>query len=205
MALIPKEYDAPDAPPPAEGADTHDALMFRHGDGNVLAEVLAVLDAAQFSRVFGPAKALMFPAPDHPASDGSPLRRAVLPEDAPLAPAGLLKLSMDQMRGIEEMRFERSRLRIIRYLRDVAPEQSAKMSDTQLAGAIAGWMDEARGHGVKSEAALGRWSYLQLVTFGEIGKKREVVDYLKQPNPGRTTDQRVRDLMHMAAFRVAGG
>ena len=58
--------------PPAEGEETHEAVMFRHGDGNVLAEVMPVLDAAQFSRMFGPAKALMFLAPDHPGSDGSP-------------------------------------------------------------------------------------------------------------------------------------
>jgi Domain of unknown function (DUF4123) len=70
MALIPKEYNTQDALAPPEGEDTHDAVMFRHGDGNVLAEVLPVLDAAQFSRVFGPAQALMFLAPDHPASNG---------------------------------------------------------------------------------------------------------------------------------------
>jgi hypothetical protein len=79
------------------------------------------------------------------------------------------------------------------------------MSDAQLASATARWVDEARGHGVQSEAALGRWSYLQLITTGEIGKKNEVVDYLRAPNTERTTDQRVQDLMHMAAFNAAGG
>lgn len=94
MVLIPKEYDRQDIPPPAEGEETHEAVMFRHVDGNVLAEVLPVLDAVQFSRVFGPAKALLFPAPDHPAADGSLIRRAVLPADAPPAQPGLLRLSM---------------------------------------------------------------------------------------------------------------
>jgi hypothetical protein len=205
MVLIPKEYDSGGAPPPAEGDETHDAMMFRQGDGNVLAEVLPVLDVAQFARVFGPARVLMFMAPDHPGSDGSPIRRAVLPSDAPPAQGGLLKLSMAQMAGIDAARLERSQLRITRYLRDAAPEQTAKMSDAQLAGATARWMDEARGHGAQSEAALGRWSYLQLITVGEIGKKREVVEYLRQPHPERTTDQRVQDLMHMAAFNAAGG
>jgi hypothetical protein len=95
MVLIPKGYGEDEPEPVEEGGETHDALMFRHGDGNVLAEVMPVLDAAQFSRVFGPAKALLFLAPDHPASDGSSLRRAVLPADAPSAPpapAGMLKL-----------------------------------------------------------------------------------------------------------------
>jgi hypothetical protein len=205
MVLIPKEYDAPDIVPPADGEEALEAMMFRHADGNVMAEVLPVLDASQFSRIFGPAKALMFLAPDHPAPDGSPSRRAVLPGDAPPAQGGLLKLSMEQMRGIDAARLERSRLRITRYLRNVSPEQSARMSETQLAHATVQWMDEGRGHGLQSEAALGRWSYLQLITAGEIGKKREVTDYLRQPNAERTTDQRVQDLMHMAAFRVARG
>jgi hypothetical protein len=205
MVLIPKEYDAPDTLPRGEGEETHDALMFRHADGNVLAEVLPVLDPAQFSRIFGPAKALMFLAPDHPGSDGSPLRRAVLPDDAPPAQPGLLKLSMEQMRGIEGIRFERSRLRITRYLRNVAPEQAGRLGDAELSQSTARWMEEAQGHGVKSEAALGRWTYLQLITIGEIGKRKEVTDYLKQGNAGHTADQRVQDLMHMAAFRIAGG
>ena len=166
MVLIPKEYDAPDAPPPAGGEETHEAMMFRHGDGNVLAEVLPALDAAQFSRVFGPARTLMFLAPDHPGSDGSPLRRAALPDDAPPAPPGLLRLSMDEMRGIEAIRFERCQLRITRYLRDVAPEPTRRVSDAELNRLTARWMEEAQSHGVKSEAALGRWSYLQLISEG---------------------------------------
>jgi hypothetical protein len=205
MVLIPKGYGEDNPPSLEPGAETHDALMFRHGDGNVLAEVLPVLDAAQFSRVFGPAKALMFLAPDHPASDSSIIRRALLPDDAPPAPAGMLKLSMGQMEGIEGARFERSQLRITRYLRNVAPEQARRLSDLELSRSTARWMEEAQGHGVKSEAALGRWSYLQLITIGEIGKKKEVTDYLRQGNTDRTTDQRVQHLMQMAAYNAASG
>jgi hypothetical protein len=203
MALIPKGYGEDDPPPLETGAETHDALMFRHADGNVLAEVLPVLDAAQFSRVFGPAKVLMFLAPDHPASVGSTVRRAVLPDDAAPAPPGMLKLSIEQMEAIEEIRFERSQLRITRYLRNVAPEQAGRLSDVELNRSTALWMQEAQGHGVKSEAALGRWTYLQLITIGEIGKKKEVTDYLRQGNADRSTDERVQHLMQMAAYNAA--
>ena len=112
---------------------------------------------------------------------------------------------MDEMRGIEEFRFERSQLRIARYLRSVAPEQAQRLSDAELSRSTARWMEEAQSQGVKSEAALGRWSYLQLITMGEIGKRKEVTDYLRQGHPGHAADQRVQDLMHMAAFRIAGG
>jgi hypothetical protein len=60
-------------------------------------------------------------------------------------------------------------------------------------------------YSIKPERAPWHCSYLRLITVGEIGKKREVVEYLRQPHPERTTDQRVQDLMHMAAFNAAGG
>jgi hypothetical protein len=137
MVLIPKEYDRGPDEPLSESrtagiAETHEAFMFRHGDGNVLAEVMPVLDAAQFSRVFGPAKALIFPAPDHPRSDGSSLRSAVLPDDAPPARPGLLKLSMAQMEEIENIRLAGSRRETLTYLREHAAEETAHMSDAQL-------------------------------------------------------------------------
>ena len=130
---------------------------------------------------------------------------ALVPDDGLLEPPELLRLSMDQMRGIDAIRFERCQLRITRYLRDVAPEPARRPGDAERSRSTARWMEEAQSHGVKSEAALGRWSYLQLITMGEIGKRKEVTDYLRQGHPGHAADQRVQDLMHMAAFRIAGG
>jgi hypothetical protein len=199
MALIPKGYGENDPPLLEPGGETHDAMMFRHADGNVLAEVLPVLDAAQFSRVFGPAKALMFLAPDHPASDGSILRRAVLPDDAPPATPGMLKLSMEQMRGIEEIRLERSRLRISRYLREVAPEHTSGMSDSQLRRATSIWMDEARSHGVKSEVALGKFCYLQSISGGRAAYQPGVQEYLSSKD-GLPADDRVGLLLRSVAL-----
>jgi hypothetical protein len=202
MALIPKGYGEDEPQHVEEGDETHDALMFRHADGNVLAEVLPVLDAAQFSRIFGPANALLFLAPDHPASDGSILRRAILPNDCPPAPAGMLRLSMEQMTGIEEIRFERSQLRIARYLRDVAPEQAGRLSDSELSQSTARWMKEAQGHGVKSEASLGRWSYLQLASGGRFGSTPEVQRAMTSSDIDATPDEKVRYLLASVASNL---
>jgi hypothetical protein len=166
MVLIPKEYDAEDnKPPPGDDEDTHEAVMFRHGDGNVLAEVLPVLDASQFSRVFGPAKALMFLAPDHAASDDSTLRRALLPDDAPPAPAGMLKLGVDQYASLTEQRIWRNRKFTMDYLRDAAPEETSRMSDDELYLSVCRSEKSGFDLGLESDYAHGLWAFMLLV-FG---------------------------------------
>jgi Domain of unknown function (DUF4123) len=199
MALIPKDYGTDDPPPRNEGDETHEAVMFRHGDGNVLAEVLPVLDAAQFSRVFGPAKAMLFPAPDHPASDGSTLRRALLPDDAPPAQPGMLKLSMEQMEGIEAARYERLQKRTTEYLLRVGADKLEGRSEAALGRDADIWLKSGMAYGVKSECALWQWSYLQLYTRGRLtgapgldaymrrwpGKPDDKVDYLMSASIAR--------------------
>ena len=43
--------------------ETHEFVLFRHGDANVMAQVLPALNGAQFARLLGPATAISF-APD---------------------------------------------------------------------------------------------------------------------------------------------
>jgi hypothetical protein len=202
MALIPKGYGEDDPPPLEPGGETHDALMFRHADGNVLAEVLPVLDGAQFSRVFGPAKALMFLAPDHPASDGSTVRRALLPDDAPPAPPGMLKLSMEQMLGIEEIRFERLQKRTTEYLRRVGADKLEGRKEAALRRDTDIWLKSGMAYGVKSECALWQWSYLQLYTRGQLTQVPGLDDYMRR-GPGHPNDK-VDLIMSSAISRLKG-
>jgi hypothetical protein len=195
MVLIPKGYGEAEAPPPADGDETHDAVLFRHGDGNVLAEVLPMLDETQFSRVFGPARALVFLAPDHPAADGSILRRALLPGDAPPAPPGMLKLSMDQMEGIEVARLERSRQKVIEYLRDVDNEATLHMSDAELRKAIVQYELSGNALGLRSERAHMKWAYLMSVSDGDIVKRPETRQYFHETS--KHPDDRIDDLLDM--------
>jgi Domain of unknown function (DUF4123) len=200
MVLIPKGYGEEDPPPSGEDDETHEAVMFRHADGNVLAEVLPVLDAAQFARVFGPAQALMFLAPEHPDSDGSTLRRAVLPEDTPPAPPGMLKLSMEQMLGIEEIRFERLQKRTSEYLRRVGADKLEGRSEAALRRDANVWLKSGMAYGVKSECALWQWSYLQLYTRGRLTEVPGLHDYMKHA-PGRP-DDKVDIIMNSAIARL---
>lgn len=195
--LIPKEDGEP-----AE----QEAVIFRHADGNVLASVLPVLDERQFARLFGPALALTFHAPDFPDEDGSPIRRALLPRPAACPPPGMLALTPEQMRGVKAARMSRSQRRIVKYLRKVAPKQTRSMADWDLEDQTAHWMNEARSLGVRSEAGTGRWCYLQVITAGEIGRQKSVTDFVTRKNPGNTpgasTDERVEVLMWMAGAQA---
>jgi hypothetical protein len=185
MVLIPREYDSgPDEPSPeshpAGIAETHEAFMFRHGDGNVLAEVMPVLDAAQFSRVFGPAKALIFLAPDHPRADGSSLRSAVLPEDAPAARPGLLKLSMAQMEEIENIRLGGSRRETLTYLREHAAEETAHMSDAQLYQEVVKIEARALDLGFVSMTAHLLFAFLSVTGSAEVIEGEEFAEYVEK-------------------------
>jgi hypothetical protein len=200
MVLIPKGYGEEDLPPSGEDDETHEAVIFRHADGNVLAEVLPVLDTAQFARVFGPAQALMFLALDHPASDGSTLRRALLPADAPPATAGLLKLSMGQMEGIEEIRFERLQKRTTEYLRRVGADKLEGRSEAELRRDADVWLKSGMAYGVKSECALWQWSYLQLYTRGRLTEAPGLDAYMRR-YPG-SPDDKVDYLMGASIKRL---
>jgi hypothetical protein len=193
MVLIPKEYNAPDEAPSAEGEETHEAMMFRHGDGNVLAEVLPVLDAAQFSRVFGPAKALMFLAPDHPGPDGSPIRRAVTPADAPPGSPGLLKLSAEQYAELTAQRVWNNRRFTMDYLRDAAPEETAQLSDEALYQFVTRAEKSGFRIGLESDYAHGLWAFM-LLAFGEsIANNVMITGSIRQ---SRDPDNAVEDLLN---------
>lgn len=210
MVLYPRAALAgmPDPPPPADGPekvpDSHRRVVFRHADANVMAQVLYAMDAPELARFYGPADCLFF-APDPDWAGGRPWLQAPRPADLPAPARGALALSMPTIERMQAVRDARHRRRIATYLRKVAPEQTAGMDDAALEVATAGFMAEAKTHGVRSESAMGRWGYLQLLTGGQMGRQPEVTDYLAKGDPAKTPDERVRDLMHMAAFSAAQG
>ncbi len=186
MVLIPKEYDPKETESlPVESGneseDTHDTYLFRHADGNVLSEVLPVLDAAQVSRAFGPAKALVFFAPDYPSKlSGSPVRHAVLPEDSPPAKSGLLKLSMQQMLDIEEIRLERSRFDTMDYLRANAAEETSGMSDDELYREVAAIEKRGLDLGFVSMTAHLLFAFMCISGIGDAVDNDEFREDVKQ-------------------------
>ena len=96
-------------------------MLFRHGDANVMAQVLPALDGPQFARLFGPATAICF-APDPQWAPEAGDLVAPRPENPPPAAAGPLRLGEDVMERMDGLRIQSRRNSIAAYLKDVAPE-----------------------------------------------------------------------------------
>jgi hypothetical protein len=98
------------------------------------------------------------------------------------------------MGGIEAARLERSNRRIMTYLRDAAPEQTGGINDTALLKQTSGFVGEAHQYGIRSEAALGKYCYLQTITGGQAGSQSGVREYFASKD-GVSMDDKVALLL----------
>ncbi|MCU0912143.1 MAG: hypothetical protein MUE98_12600 [Rhodobacteraceae bacterium] len=96
--------------------------------------------------------------------------------------------------AVGKRRVGASSRRIGAYLRRNASDQTASISDRELDDRTRAWMREAREIGVKTEAGMGRWCYLQAVSGGRIGHQSDILTYVKSGD-GASADTRVRMLM----------
>ncbi len=182
--------------------DTHTLVLFRHADANVLAQTLPAMGAQEIARLYGPATRLIF-APAREWANGQDWSRADRPEHLPDPHRGHLRVSMETVGRTEGIRLQRNRGRITAYLRRVAPDQTRDLDDATLNAMTGRYMNEARSYGVRSEAGMGRWCFLQLVAGGRMSGQKEIADYVAVPDGKKTADERVRDLMAMVAFRAS--
>ncbi|MBO0664505.1 hypothetical protein LQ948_18225 [Jiella sp. MQZ9-1] len=175
-----------------------EAVLFRHGDGNVLAQVVPALTPAHLSRLFGPATALFFAAPNYPSHSGRPLHRARRRADLPPAPPGMLTLTGAEIDAIEARRVRAIKRRIFAYLREVAPDQINGREPAAVEKDVSCWTDEAIRYGVTSEASLCRWNYLQLISAGRVGQRPKVQAFMASPARAAAPNERVEQLMAAA-------
>lgn len=168
-----------------------EAVLFRHADPQVLAQVLPVLDPAQRSRLYGKARAIVIDVPQ-----GVGLRIARVPEGLPPPPMGFLRLTTDQMDRITDRRVAESHRRVMDYLRRTMPAEYRVASDEQLAELVQISDTTGRDLGLKSEQAHCRWAFLMMLSRGAAADLPEVREtLLSAPNP----DERVKELMTEAA------
>ncbi len=159
-----------------EDQPAHETVIFRHWDPNVLAPLLPVLTAGQRSRFLGRSEALVFDA-----SDYSGLVSAHRPEALPPAPRGMLRFTPEQMAALGARREEASRRRIAEYLREVAPQHTARMSDPELAAAVLRYEKEAKDFGLATERDIGRWAFLEVMGGGMLAQNQAVRDAFRVP------------------------
>ncbi|MEL7183045.1 MAG: hypothetical protein AAGK57_05295 [Pseudomonadota bacterium] len=141
-------------------------VLFRHSQGDVLAEVLPALTPHQRRSVTGLAQALRFRAPSHPFETGGCLYRLDAPPDVDAAPLPL-HLSADQMEQIGDAQLAGSRERVGQYLRDVDPS-CAQRDRASLRAFVHRAEVAGDGMGLSSEQAHMKWAYLMAITDGGI-------------------------------------
>lgn len=196
-------------PQPAEAdesqkPDTHTLVLFRHADANVLAQTLPAMDSQEIARLYGPATQLTF-APALEWASGRDWWRADRPETPSNPHRGHLRISMETVVRTEGVRLDRNRGRITAYLRRVAPDQTRDLDDATLNAMTGRYMNEARSYGVRSEAGMGRWAYLQLITGEKTGQDRSVHELMTAKEPRISADQRVRLLLQQSAVAIREG
>lgn len=198
-------YDETYALPDREGANSSndfEAVLFRHFDGNVLGEILPHLSPEQLKRLFGPADAALFLAPDYPSRrTGSALLRARRPLHASALPAGLLLLTAEQMEALEEDRLReihRDALLDLVATYDEVPSEAVRKRMWE-----DGWeyILEADSVGVQSAAAFSAWVHLQWYSNGHYSRNETTWGFMTYgvlDNTWHSPDDRVFILLEKA-------
>lgn len=174
--------------PDEERGTGYETVVFRHASPNVMASVLPLLTPAQVSRLLGSSAGLTFDAPDFGG-----VKLLPRPDGLPQMPRGYLRFEKEQVEKMGETQMVRSRRRIGRYLRGVAPEHTRGLSDTELNAAVLQAERTGREIGLKSEQAFGRWSYLNIITRGAVLEQDGVRKYLTDGM--HTPDEKVNLLL----------
>lgn len=169
----------------------HEPLTFRHADASVMMQIIPALDETQLDNLFGPATQLLF-APGCEWGGGVKRARRAFSFDRPRR--GPLILSKDMMTSISDVREQASRRKISDYLERHAADHLKDLDEKERDTWIRAHIREARSLGVRSEADLGRWCYLQVITGGRLTQQPGVSDYMMSKGEA-TPDEKVRLLL----------
>ena len=143
--------------------ERYDLVLFRHGDPNVMALLLPLLDFAQVARLFGEATGIVIDSPD-----AGGVRTYARPADLPERPRGWLRIGKDQYDAMSGKRIVASRLRIMAGLRESLGDTIADRDDRTLYRLVSDAEAQGGKLGIVSEQSHFYWAYLFLATDGAI-------------------------------------
>ncbi|PXA96878.1 hypothetical protein DMC47_16320 [Nostoc sp. 3335mG] len=189
------EIPAPDRP---EGFEP---VLFRHADPNVIALITPLLSAAQLGRLLGQAAGLAGIAPEHGGIFSLPR------PDGAAGSAGFLRLTPEQYAAIDAHRLERSRRKVMDYLRNTAPDHTRHMDDAQLAAAVMAAEGSANSYGIVSERGHAQWAYLTLITGDSFHRQPGFSQYMTDgaQSPDFKIDATLRSLAILQTQRERRG
>ncbi len=178
----------------------YERVLFRHWDPNVIGSFLSKLMPQHLARVFGPANGIIANATHYGG-----FKRALRPKNLPAPAKGPLHLDPTTIRLIQSSRDDYRSENISRYLRSVAPERTSPLSDEELHALSRKYINEARAHGISSEASTGRWCYMQMMSRGQFGSTPEVRALMLDKNNAFTPDDRISHLMTIVSMKLREG
>ena len=178
--MIPRDADTPPLPDPLDpdgetygNTATHQQVLFRHADANVMAQVLPCLSDPQITRVMGPASGLIF-APDPEWAAGEDIMTVTNPKDTYNA-RHPLKLNNPDMDRIENRRLNGIRRQIALYLRKYAPNETKLLGNDALMDQVIYAENVGNKIGFKDHSSFELFTLLGVLTKGEIFKNKQVL------------------------------
>ncbi|WP_416409127.1 hypothetical protein [Agrobacterium rosae] len=173
------------------GSERLEAVVFRHADPNVMLQVFPLLSPEQAARLIGPAEQVFFaPGPMW----GGGIKRARRPVGV-VPPKGMLRINTEQMAELHAVRAQSSQRKIAGYLRTVAPQQTAGISDQDLDVFVTRSYRSGTKLGLRAERGQGYWAYLLLYSGGRMGRDPATRDMLLNHPELGTPDQKIYLLM----------
>ena len=175
MVEIPVSADPAARARPGAGRDGgYEAVLFRHGDSNIMAEVLPLLDPTQRARLMGPAISVILDAPNYPGA-----RVAVRDESWPQPAPGLLRLSPAQYAELADAASHRSRLETLSFLREHAAEETAELDDQQLYTQVCEAEIAGLALGIEDNEAHSLYAYMAVTSGGETLRSEQIGDAIR--------------------------
>ncbi len=170
--MIPRDADTPPMPDPLDpegethgNTATHQQVLFRHADANVIAQVIPELGLHRLPRFFGPASAVIA-APDAEWGMGEEVMMFNNP-GGPYNAKHRMALSERTMERIEARRVEVLRFNVMIAMKDALPEKTANIDQGRLYRMVEKSQLAAADIGITSALGVELWTYFALKTQGK--------------------------------------
>jgi hypothetical protein len=110
-----------------------------------------------------------------------------------------MRIGKQQLAAMNEMALENFHKRLIAFLREEIPEETASMDNSALRQRIVDCEQRAEPHGITSEAGIAQFVCLTFSAGPEFDEIPEVKTFLETPDEEMTTEQKLDQLVEELA------